>query len=569
MRHVRLIGPPRIEGPDGDSLEVKGQKPWAVLARIVLAERPLTRRELSTELFPDADDPLGSLRWCLASLRRALGSSELLTGDPVRGELGPSITVDVHELWDGSFDAHSAGELLEGIDPRCGWEFSTWLLVARQQVASRITAFLRDQIICAISRREGDKAIELAELLARRCPFDEGAHVLLVKSLVLSHETQRALDHVVAVEQSFRSELGCDPSPALRSAARARVADPPPGVSAATLAATLLDSGRAALSAGAIDAGLDCLRRASAQAELARDDGVLAQCFLQLGSALVHSVRGFDDEGSVLLEQAAFIAQEVGDRHTAAVALQERGYADSLAGRRMEAQRHLDHAGALAENDDRLQAGVRAVAAFNLSDWGRHDEAIAAYDEAIEAARRCADRRREAWALGLGGWTMHLAGREVESTRWLTACLDLVHDLRWVSFEPWPVSVLAEANLATVRADETSPGLERWYAMSCQLDDPCWEGACGRVLALHHARRLEHDLALRWIVEARTRCERKSDTWTGLLGEILLTEAEIRVDSGDLGGASSAVRQTIALAARAQLDGLLPRGLDVLARCGG
>ena len=164
---------------------------------------------------------------------------------------------------------------------------------------------------------------------------------------------------------------------------------------------------------------------------------------------------------------------------------------------------------------------------------------------------------------------MHLAGRGRESTGWLTACLDLVHDLRWVSFEPWPVTVLAEAKLATSRGDETSPEFERWFAMSCQLDDPCWEGASGRVLALHHARRLDHDLALRWIVEARTRCERKSDTWTGLLGEILFTEAEIRADSGDLPGASSAVRQTIALAARAQLDGLLPRGLNVLSRCGG
>jgi tetratricopeptide (TPR) repeat protein len=344
---------------------------------------------------------------------------------------------------------------------------------------------------------------------------------------------------------------------------------PTPGVSASTLAATLLSSGRAALSAGAIDAGLDCLRRAGAQAEIAGDDPVLAQCLLELGSALVHSVRGFDDEGSVLLEQAASIAQEAADHHTAVAALRERGYADALAGRRMEAQRHLDHAGALADGDDALRAGVRAVAAFNLCDWGRHDEAIAAYDEAIDAARRAGDRRREAWALGLGGWTMHLAGRGRESTGWLTASLDLVHDLGWASFEPWPVTVLAEAKLGTSRDDDTPPELERWFAMSCQLDDPCWEGASGRVLALHHARRSDHDLALRWIVEARTRCERKSDSWTGLLGEILLTEAEIRADCGDLTSGSSAARQTIALAARAQLDGLLPRALDVLSRCGG
>ena len=54
VRHVRLIGPPRIEAADGDVLEVKGQKPWAVLARILLADRPLTRRELAADLAGEA-----------------------------------------------------------------------------------------------------------------------------------------------------------------------------------------------------------------------------------------------------------------------------------------------------------------------------------------------------------------------------------------------------------------------------------------------------------------------------------------------------------------------------------
>jgi DNA-binding SARP family transcriptional activator len=90
---VRLMGPPRIESSTGASRQVRGQKAWALLARILLADRPLTRRELSSELFPDADDPLGSLRWTLAALRKALGSAALLTGDPV--EPAPSV-VDPH-----------------------------------------------------------------------------------------------------------------------------------------------------------------------------------------------------------------------------------------------------------------------------------------------------------------------------------------------------------------------------------------------------------------------------------------------------------------------------------------
>jgi hypothetical protein len=123
---------------------VHGKKPWAVLARVLLADRPLTRRELSAELFQEAADPLGSLRWCLASLRKAIGSAEVLTGDPIRQELPDWVSVDVYELRAGAVDTTHIGELLDGIDPRCGPEYSTWLLVARQQVSSRIAAQLRD-----------------------------------------------------------------------------------------------------------------------------------------------------------------------------------------------------------------------------------------------------------------------------------------------------------------------------------------------------------------------------------------------------------------------------------------
>jgi DNA-binding SARP family transcriptional activator len=565
MLHVRLIGRPRIETSTGDLREVRGQKPWAVLARVVLADRPLMRRELSAELFPEAADPLGSLRWCLAGLRKALGAADVLTGDPIGRDMPASITVDVHALWDGVFDAEAVGELLEGVEPRCGPEFSTWLLVARQQVASRIGALLREETITALARKEYERAIGLAELAARRTPFDEGAHVLLVKSLALAGHDRAALTHVTEVERSFRAELGEEPSPALRSAARAHLADPPPGVSPAAVATTLLESGRAALSAGACDAGLDCLRRAGAQAESAGDDALLARCLYELGSALVHAVRGFDDEGTLLLGQAVQLARTAGDVPTAVSALRERGYADALAGRRPEAQRHLDLAGDLAGDDAGLRAGVHAIAGFNLADWGRLDEGLARYQLAIDCARHAGDRRREAWVLGIGAWALLAAGRVPEAVRWVTDSLTIVQDLRWVSFEPWPSSVLAEAALADGGDRTASPAdLERCFALSCQLDDPCWEGGSGRVLALHHARRGDDAPALRWIAEARTRCIRKPDIWAGLLGAILLTEAELRAAVGDVGGAEAASRDLVALAARAHLDGLLPGGLAIL-----
>lgn len=567
MLRVTLMGSPRIETDDGVLREVRGQKPWAVLARMLLADRPLSRRELSSALFPDTDDPLGSLRWCLAGLRKALGSSELFTGDPVDPSLPPAAWVDVLALDSGDVEAAGVGELLEGIDPPCGAEFTTWLLVARQQVAARAGALLREGTITAISRGEHDRAVALAELAARREPFDEGAQVLLVKSLVMAGHRSAALRHVVNVEGRFRKDLGIDPSPALRSAARASLAAAPPGVSAEVLASSLLDSGRAALAAGAVDAGLDSLRRAGAQAEAAADDALLGRCLHELGSALVHAVRGFDDEGCVLLEQSVQLARSAGDVPTAVASLRERGYADALAGRRPQARHHLEQAAELADGEVGLEAGVRTIEAFNLADWGRYDDAIARYQEAVDLTRRAADRRREGWALGLGGWALLSAGRTPEAVTWLTECVSVVRDLHWVSFEPWPMAVLWESTLlGGDHRDVTHGELEHCFAMSCELDDPCWEGASGRVLAIYHERRGDIDGALRWITESRVRCIRRTDTWVGLQGSILLTEAELRLTSGDAAGANAAARDAVSLAARAHLDGLLSPALDVLSK---
>jgi len=565
MVHVRMIGPPSIVSSTGEANEVRGQKPWAVLGRLLLADRPLTRRELSAELFPDTDDPMGSLRWCLAGLRKALGSSDLLTGDPLVPELPAWITVDVLALSDGIVDAAAAGEFLEGIDTPCGPEFSMWLLVARQQIAGRVNTLLREQTITALGCGDTEAAIRLAQRCVQRAPFDESGHVLLVKSLTAAGHSQAALDHIVAVEESFRRDLGSEPSPALRSAARQHVAARPPGVPLVAVASTLIESGRAALAAGAVDAGVDCLRQASARAEEACDDALLGQCLYELGSALVHAVRGYDDEGTVFLEQSVHLAIGAGDAPTAVAALRERGYADALAGRRPEADHHLSTAQDLADGDTRLLAGIHAVAGFNLCDWGRYEQGLERYEEALDASRSTGERRREAWTLGLGGWALLLSGRATDGVGWLNQSLDLATELRWRAFEPWPLAALAEAHLAKMLDEPNGPAeLERCFAMSCQLDDPCWEGATGRVLALYHARRGDHVSALRWIEEARGRCVRKTDIWAGMLGTILLTDAKLRLGAGDLPGADATARELVAFAARTHLDALLPRGVAIL-----
>ena len=43
----------------------------------------MSRLALAELLFPDAEDPLRALRWTLVELRRTLGGSEVLHGDPL------------------------------------------------------------------------------------------------------------------------------------------------------------------------------------------------------------------------------------------------------------------------------------------------------------------------------------------------------------------------------------------------------------------------------------------------------------------------------------------------------
>lgn len=561
MVQLKMLGPPTIVDSTGCVRELGGHKPWAVLARVLLSERPLTRRELSAELFNEAADPLGALRWCLARIRRAIGSPELFTGNPIRAELPSWVTVDLWAVGEGRLDLSALGELLEGMDPAGGPEFSTWLLVARQQVAARIAARLREETITAISRGDHRRAIELAEAAARRSPYDEGAQVLLVKSLTAAGHTEAALAHVVEVERLFRAELGCEPTPALRSAARSSVAASPPGVSRTAIASGLLDAGLAALAAGAVDAGLECLRRAQADAERSGDDALFGRCLFELGTALVHTVRGFDDEGSVLLEQAATVARAVGDLPTTVGALRERGFVNSLAGRRPEAKRHLDLAVELAGDATELLAGVRAVAGVNLSDWGRYDESLAEFETSIDLARSAGDRRWEGWALGLGGWTALVSHRLPMAVAWLGQSIDVVRSQQWTSFEPLPLVALAEANLAGGDHGASTEELERCFAVSCHLEDPCWEGASARMLALHHLRAGDHDAAISWIIEARTRATNRTEVWAAMIGAILATEAEIRGAAGDAAGADQALRELIGHAARTHLDAYLHRAV--------
>lgn len=565
-RTIRLLGEPAILDESGQPQAVRGHQVWALLARTLLARAPLDRRPLAAELFPEAADPLGALRWCLASLRKALDSPDCMRGDPVECNLPPGTSVDVLLLDGADFAAEDSGALLGGTEPRCGPEFATWLLVERERIAGIIEARIRQDTIRAMSVEDYDRAVRLAERGVRRSPFDEGAHILLVKSLALAGRYEAALAQVEATEAVFLAELGEKPSQALRSAARRSIASPPGGISPAAFVTSLIQSGLAALSAGAADAGIDCLRRAAGDAERIGDRPLHAKATLELGTALVHAVRGFDDEGSILLRQCTELARQSGSARIAAAAYRELGYVDALAGRRPSAAAYLAAAAEIAEDRSDL-AGIHAVTGFNLVDWGRVDEGLEQYGLSLDHARAAGNRRREMWSLGLGAWGLLAADRLTEADAWSEGCLSLIDEQRWIAFRPWPVAVLGESKLRQ-HADPAAlrTGLEEAFALSCQVADPCWEAAVARTLALTYAAAADLAGAMAWLTEARRRCFRHTDGYAALQVEILAEQVQISQRQGDTAKADALGREWIGMAARTHMDAHVARAAAFIAR---
>lgn len=561
---IITIGKPSIIGDDGLVRAVPGQQPWALLGRLLLARRALSRRTLADELFRDTADPLGALRWCLASLRRALGSGTL-SGDPIELNLPDETYVDIWNISSPLGDEIETAEFLEGVEPTAGAEFSTWLLIAREQISSQLHENLRRSAIEAISRGNAAEAVGYSERAVRLRPLDESGHILLVKGLAMSGRMETASAHIEATEKEFEKQVGEKPSRALRAAARKNIADPPKGISKAAVIDSLIKSGTAAVAAGAVDAGLDCLRRAATEAEQNADAHLIARTFHELGTVLVHAIRGFDDEGAIVLRRSADAASQIGASQIAAAALRELGYIEALAGRRPSAAKYLSEAMNFAHNNDEALAGIHAVSGFNLVDWGNTEAGLSHFEQSLAYSRKCGNRRREIWALGIGAWGQIRSGNPAVAEDWLKACLTLCDETRWVAFQPWPQALLAEANLALCRAGNSiQMALEEALALSSQLGDPCWEAANARSISLWHIDADDLATAERWLAHARQRCCSVTDFYAGLLVEIVADQMRLQQRMGKLDRADAAARELLSLAARTHADAHLEIALTAV-----
>lgn len=566
MLTIRLIGRPSLVRDGVTITAPRGHKAWALLGMMIRSDEPISRRRLANDLFSEANDPLAALRWTLAELRRRTSLTEGFRSDPVVLEIDDLTRVDVVQTAHGDLPAEiPEGDFLEGIDVRSSPGFESWLLIERQRVDGEVVASLRQASLRAISARNFDRAIDFAGAMVRRAPYDEASHVMLVKALADSGDADGALRQVEAAEATFLVELGVNPSMAIRNAARPQIAASVPGVSASVSAESLLEAGLAAVSAGAVDAGIEFLRRAASDAEQAHDDELLSRCLMELGTTLVHSIRGFDDEGAIILESAAVVAANGGAAATGAQARSELAYIDLLAGRRAAVRSNLEQAQALGGDDPSLLAAIAGFDAMNLADWGREEQAEQRFGEALDLARSSGVRRRVIWTLGCGARTLYRRGRLDEAHDWAREACDLSREDQWTAFRPWPETWLAHTRLAIGVDPATVRGeAEATYALAKQLQDPCWEGAAAKVIGLTYVAENDPETGLAWISNGGTLCSRVTDPYHWVEVDIQCAEARAANQLGDHDRAESAARQAIIGAARGQMDELLGEATNAL-----
>jgi DNA-binding SARP family transcriptional activator len=536
---IHLLGRPHLERDGEPAAGPRGRKAWGLLAYLVLSRvsRP-SREHLAELLFTGTDDPLGSLRWNLAELRRALGPATLPHGSTELA-LRPGTFVDVDALIRGTPQEAVAltglgSELLEGMEFGNSPGFETWLLSERRRLLGAAEAALHEASLDRLAAGEAAAAVQVAVRLVELNPYDENFQELLVRSYSEAGDREAASRQVAACVELFRAELGRDPGAAISRAAEAMPPAPVPAAGAAgkQAARARLEAGRSAIHAGSFDPGVRSLASAAGEAKACGAHELEAESWLALGTALVHSARGRDEEGANALLRAALLAEEhvLGD--LAAAAHRELAYVDILQARYARCAQRLERAGALADSDEE-RAGVEAMLGLAAADTGAHEQALGHLRLSVELAERAGSRQQASFSLAFLGRS-HFLREELDDARAaLERSLALARETNWVAFEPWPESWLAEADLADGELPAGRERFEHAWALASELGDPCWQGAAGQGLGRIACQNGQVPTGLRLLEDARRRAGSFPDAYVWVEAYALAELASAAARAGD------------------------------------
>ena len=529
---IHLLGRPRVESTGHEPYRFRSRKSWALLAYLILAERPPSRAHLAGLLFAEADDPLGALRWSLAEIRRVVCDGGSIDGDPVVLTLPPLTSVDVDTVMHGRWDAAVAmpglgAPLLDGAGVRSAAGFESWLLVMQRHVAAASEAILHEAALATMSRGDFANAVSHAARAAAMSPYDENNHALLIRLYRLAGDDPAAEAQFATCTEMLRRDLDTAPGPVVREAMReTRHGTVPPMSDVASIDA-IVEAGAAAVSAGAVEAGVHSLRNAVRLADAAGTPSLRVRSRLVLAEALVHSVGGLDEDGLANLHEADKIAFAEGDTKSVAHARSEIGYVDFLRARYDRAELWLGQALRLADGSPSMVAKAQTYLGSVASDRGDYRQAVELLADAQRHAQQAGDLRRETFVLSMLGRVSLLRGELAKAAEHLLASIELAERDHWLAILPWPQALLGETRLRAGETDEGATMLEQSFARACQLGDPCWEGMSARGLAIVADIHGEPSRAFDGLADARRRCRRLADPYVWLDAYILDAQCEL------------------------------------------
>ena len=522
---IRLLGRPCIDRPGDPGYRPRSRKSWALLAYLLLADASPTRSQLAGMLFAEADDPLRALRWSLSEIRRALGPEASVDGDPVELKLPDGAVADATALTRGSWAeaVEVVGldrELLEGLAIEAAPAFESWLLSERRRLTAAAEAILHEAAVALMAQGALDRARGFAVRAATMSPLDENHQALLIRLYRLAGDDAAAEQQYAAWTELLATELGVPPGVAVEAAMRERPRERVAMPTEASIEAAI-EAGSATIAAGAVEAGVSSLRSAVRLADAGRTASPRVRARQVLAEALIHSLRGLDEEGLSHLHEADRLAIEAGDHVSAAQARAELGYVDFLRARYDRAELWLTEALRLSDGSAAVAAKAATYLGSVQSDLANYPAAIARLDEAHRLAEAVADPRRAAYSLSMRGRVDLIRGDLDQAEERLTAAAELAERDHWLSFLPWPQAFLGEVHLARHEPDRADEALQQAFARACQLGDPCWEGLSARGLALVAEAAGENDRAFETLLDARTRANRLADPYVWLDAHIL------------------------------------------------
>ena len=390
--------------------------------------------------------------------------------------------------------------------------FEVWLATERRHLQATTEAVLREAALARLAAGAAGEAADLAGRLVRQNPLDENYQALLVRSLAAAGDGVGAARQVAACRELFKRELGVMPGATLEAAMRTDTAAPTARPATGRMAAIAqMEAGEAAIGAGVLDAGLQCLRRAIVEADATVDATLRARARVALGGALVHAARGRDEEGATALHEALTFGLQSSPAHAAA-ACRELGYVEFLRGRYDRALAWLRRATTLAGADRAEQARIAIVHGSVLSDTAHYADALPMLHNAVALAEGVGETRQLAYAQSMLGRALLLCGDLPAATEVLDRSVaGATKD--WTAFVPWPQSLRAEIDLLQGNIDAASDGFEHAFALGCQIGDPCWEGIAGRGLGRVAIVRGETQRAVEILTDTIARCVRLPDAY--------------------------------------------------------